>query len=462
MSETSPEQAVTELLHRLAEHADTRPSSPSLRLLDGGRRRPGEAWTARMVAALVLAVALAGGLVVLRADRQGRVVTAGQPAALLGGTTERLAASGLDGRTGAASVWTGKELLVWGGLTLKGSENIWLADGAALDPSTNRWRSLPPAPMSARSYPAAVWTGTEMLVWGGGAADALFRDGAAFNPATNRWRTMGSQTPAPMLRPAAVWTGTEMLAVSSLNGLNTSAYDPKADRWRVLAPPPGAPSVPYPEIVWTGTQAVVAVWPSGPQGTGIGSSAPPPTIEAPRTVATGPPPTPPGTPPPPPDLSLLPPPGGPNSPLSLAAFTPDVNQWTTLPAVPIKQGTTVRLVWTGKSLLVFQSSVPSQAFDFRRRAWHPLAPVPVNALPDSGPVWTGHLVLFWSGGTNGLAYDPDVDEWRAFDGGGLRARDDAIVAWADGYLVGWSGFGTLTDGQGRLEVDGVRYRPPAS
>ena len=53
---------------------------------------------------------------------------------------------------------------------------------------------LPAAPISGRGGGAAVWTGTEMIVWSGNAYDPLtdtwpdFTDGAAFNLANGTWR----------------------------------------------------------------------------------------------------------------------------------------------------------------------------------------------------------------------------------------------------------------------------------
>jgi N-acetylneuraminic acid mutarotase len=76
----------------------------------------------------------------------------------------QLAASPLSPRIGHSAVWTGSELLIWGGRTTGGSPK---GDGAAYDPAGDRWRRLPPAPLAGRFGHAAVWTGTELLVWGG-------------------------------------------------------------------------------------------------------------------------------------------------------------------------------------------------------------------------------------------------------------------------------------------------------
>ncbi|HEX2047714.1 MAG TPA: hypothetical protein VHF27_08120 [Acidimicrobiales bacterium] len=458
MSPTAHEKAVTELLHRLADYAETRPrtvpDAPLVELSPRPRRR----WpAAAAAAALLLVAALAGASLALRDDRRGRV-TPGRA----GGATDRLADPGIAGRSGAASVWTGEELLVWGGSTLAGSENEWLGDGAALDPVANRWRPLPPAPIGPRSDPAAVWTGSEMVVWGGTAGGGgILADGAAFDPKTNRWRPIAPQPFGGSTRPAVVWTGTEMLVVSSVNGLSTSAYDPRADRWRLLAPPPGALVMPFPQVVWTGSQAVLVLWPSGASGIGQGSSSGPMTVPHPAGPgSTMVPSAPPATPPPPPVGS---PDGrrGPNANLFLAGYSPDSDQWTRLPDVELADGGVPRLVWTGREVLVVQMrGRPGAAFDPERQAWRPLeAPPPEEAFADKA-VWTGRFALLWAGGERGLAYDPEQDVWSTFDAGGLRARSDAEVVWADGLLLGWGGYDQGAP-RPRLLDDGIRYRPPA-
>jgi hypothetical protein len=409
---------------------------------------------------------LVGVTLALRPHGGRRVVVAGQAATLPGGTTQRLAAAGLEGRSGAASVWTGKELLVWGGLTLRGSQSVWLGDGAALDPLTNRWRPLPAAPIAPRSDVAAVWTGTEMLIWGGNADGQTPTDGAAFNPSTNRWRAIASSPFEGALRPAAVWTGAEMLVVNSINANpSAAAYDPKADRWRRLPTPPGSLTVPYPQVAWTGTQAVLLLWPNNPFPSGSIIVSPPvgsPPVAAPPLGSQDPSPTlPPGTPPPPPSIPPLPSGLGPDGNMFLAAYSPASDQWSRLPPVALKDGTVPQIVWTGKELLVLQASLPGAALDMDRRIWRTIAPAAGQSLIGGKAVWTGHFVLMWSGGAAGAAYDPGSDVWWSFDAGDLVVRGDAVLAWTDGALVGWGGFKSREDGSGRLADDGMLYRPPS-
>src|SRR5205823_12399013 len=66
-------------------------------------------------------------------------------------------------RAGAASVWTGQQLFVWGG-TATGSHV--LADGALYDPARRIWQPLPAAPLAAGHGATTAWTGSELLICG--------------------------------------------------------------------------------------------------------------------------------------------------------------------------------------------------------------------------------------------------------------------------------------------------------
>lgn len=61
-----------------------------------------------------------------------------------------------------------------------------------------RWLPMAEAPIPPRSMPATAWTGEEVIVAGGEAADGTWlRDAAAYNPATNTWRRL-PDAPAPI------------------------------------------------------------------------------------------------------------------------------------------------------------------------------------------------------------------------------------------------------------------------
>jgi hypothetical protein len=87
------------------------------------------------------------------------------------------------GRTGAAAVWTGTRLLLWGGQTTPVGERVTPSNGLVYDPGANRWSALPAGPLLGRNDPAAEWTGHLMLVWGGtDPYGHALADGARFRP----------------------------------------------------------------------------------------------------------------------------------------------------------------------------------------------------------------------------------------------------------------------------------------
>ena len=112
-------------------------------------------------------------------------------------------------RDSHVAVWTGSEMIIWG----SGNDT----SGGRFNPNTNSWiaTSTMNVPVS-RSGAKAVWTGSEMIVWGGvafvGPGFIYFDTGGRYNPNTNSWTTT-STTNAPTARSGhtAVWTGSEMI-----------------------------------------------------------------------------------------------------------------------------------------------------------------------------------------------------------------------------------------------------------
>jgi hypothetical protein len=78
---------------------------------------------------------------------------------------------------------------------------------------------------SARNEHTAVWTGTEMIVWGGFIGTGTTNTGGRYNPSTDSWMAT-STTNAPTARAdhSAVWTGSEKVWSCLQNG-NTVARD---------------------------------------------------------------------------------------------------------------------------------------------------------------------------------------------------------------------------------------------
>jgi len=182
-------------------------------------------------------------------------------------------------RTLHTAVWTGTEMIVWGG-TPNTVSNA-LNNGGRYNPSTDAWvlslltgatGSYTP---SARVDHTAVWTGSEMIVWGGqNAGGAAVNDGGRYIPSTDAWaltnltNALGSFTPSARFRHTAVWSGTEMIvwggaASDAGMGLNNGGrYDPTIDGW-VLSSLTNATGSFIPggrqrhAAVWTGADMIV-------------------------------------------------------------------------------------------------------------------------------------------------------------------------------------------------------------
>ena len=65
---------------------------------------------------------------------------------------------------------------------------------------------------SIRTSHTAVWTGSEMIVWGGWDGISPLNTGGRYNPSTDSWAATSTATaPTARLLHTAVWTGSEMI-----------------------------------------------------------------------------------------------------------------------------------------------------------------------------------------------------------------------------------------------------------
>ena len=379
-------------------------------LLDGVVRQGRRRRLLRRAAAAAAIAVLASGVLATRvivADRGAGQLHPGQDgvataARLAGGRVRTLPPNPVVDRFAtAATAWTGRELLVWGGM---GRDRLVHADGAAFDPAAGRWRPLPPAPQAQLLLKtpgaAAVWTGRELLVWGGqtpvdpARAGGATRpgDGLAYDPARRSWRLLAAPPRSlPASAGPALWTGRELLVVDAEGGrqvagggLAGAAYDPVADLWRVL---PASPRLSGGQllgrtVLWAGTRLLVWTFWTSPGG-------PPPTSPDPDGVA-------------------------------LLAFDPAAGRWATLaaPSGPVRSSLArASLAWTGREILAVQNTtvIPPDPPTFGGRydpdadRWTPIASPP-RRVPfgvASALVWTGAALV--AGGD--AAYDPAADRW---------------------------------------------------
>src|SRR4029077_16481634 len=117
-----------------------------------------------------------------------------------------------------AYVWTGSQMIVWGGATAIAGTSGLKHDGADIDPAANAWYPVNNTSASlpvARGDAVAVWTSgadanaNQMLVWGGiNGTTTFLNNGAFYNPVTASWTTMSQgSTLAPRHAAGAIWTG---------------------------------------------------------------------------------------------------------------------------------------------------------------------------------------------------------------------------------------------------------------
>lgn len=216
----------------------------------------------------------------------------------------------------AVVVWTGRQVLMWGG----GCCGSFSATGSAYTPATDSWRPLPPSPLAGRADAAGAWTGTELVIAGGQNDEQTFADAAAYNPATRTWRRL-SPLPAPRAGVPATWTGTEVILVGGHlprpDGLYADgvAYNPTTNRWRRTAAMPVGRW--QHTAVWTGEQLLV--W--GGLATGRD------------------------------DNPVVPPHG--------YAYDPSTDRWSGLPGAPLRGRVEHTAVWTGHQMLIWGGRLPA-------------------------------------------------------------------------------------------------------
>lgn len=169
-----------------------------------------------------------------------------------------------DGGSGAA-VWTGTQLILWAGTG---------PGGSTYDPVTNTWASLSQTDGPSRFNPTAVWTGSKMIVWGGTTGQPWLNPGVPdnrsyggiYDPMTDTWAPISSTNqPSYRHRHAAAWVNGKMIIWGGLSsttgGLalpDGALYDPASDSWSpVAAFDPGYFHGDAPVALSTGSQMIL-------------------------------------------------------------------------------------------------------------------------------------------------------------------------------------------------------------
>jgi N-acetylneuraminic acid mutarotase len=155
-------------------------------------------------------------------------------------------------------------MIVWGGRDVPAAVNT----GSRYDPVGNSWSATATAgAATARSTHSAVWTGTEMIVWGGlTTAQAALNTGGRYNPTSNTWSAVAtSGAPSARYGHVAVWTGSHMLiwggTSDGVNYLSNGArYDPGTNTWLPMSTIASPGRRAFASFVFDSARSELVVW----------------------------------------------------------------------------------------------------------------------------------------------------------------------------------------------------------
>ena len=325
-------------------------------------------------------------------------------------------------RAGHTAVWTGSEMIIWGG----SNDSSRFNTGGRYNPSTDSWTAttMANAP-SARDQQTVVWTGTEMIVWGGTGCpfQCLLNTGGRYNPSSDTW-TATSTINAPDARYShtAVWTGSEMIVWGgvdeSYNYSNTGGrYNPSTDNWTATSTTNAPSSRAYHTAIWTGSEMIV--WGGLPGWYNTGGRYNPLTDSWTATTTT-------------------------NAPIGRTGHT---------------------AAWTGSEMIIWGGTVTSFPYSSNTGgrynpstdSWTATSTTnPPSARVAHTAVWSGNEMIIWGGyffdiyqGTytyfdTGGKYDPNADTWAPTGGYG-RAYHTAV--WTGSEMIIWGGTDDSTGGR---------------
>jgi Dockerin type I domain len=325
-----------------------------------------------------------------------------------------------DARAFQRAVWTGSEMIIWGG----GVSSAGFVTGGRYNPSTDSWTSTSTvnAP-DIRGEETAVWTGTEMIVWGGICCDCggpcIFRNtGGRYNPSTDTWvATTTTGAPGGRSGHTAVWTGTEMIVWGgneSLTVVKTGGrYNPNTDSW-IATSTTGAPGARVLHTsVWTGSEMIV--WGG---------------------------------------FDFF------NFPVRGGRYNPVTDTWMATSTTKAPKGRySHAAVWTGSEMIIWGGGpfVPV-VFNTGGRyspftdSWAATSTVNAPAgRNDSAAVWTGSEMIVWGGlyydgstdyfFNTGGRYDPITDSWLATTTTGAPdSRSGHSGIWTGTEMIVWGGY----------------------
>jgi N-acetylneuraminic acid mutarotase len=334
------------------------------------------------------------------------------------------------GRDRHTAVWTGSEMIVWGGHYSNGSTHYYLNTGARYNPSTDSWTptSTINAPWGREAH-SAVWTGSEMIVWGGWDGNVHRKTGGRYNPSTDTW-ILTSTTSAPQERGwhTAVWTGNEMIiwgGEGDTKIFNTGGrYNPSTDSWTETATT-NAPSPRYWHVaVWSGSEMII--W----GGTGEGASF----------LTTG------------------------------GRYNPSTDSWAETATANAPSGRWwFTAVWSGSEMIIWGGYNETYPYLLNTGGrYNPLTDTWISTSTINAPsgrkahtaVWTGTEMIIWGGWdgnvylNTGGRYNPLTDTWIPTSTTNAPSGREAHTAvWTGTEMIIWGGYA------GSYLNTGARYFP---
>ncbi len=326
--------------------------------------------------------------------------------------------------------------------------------GTVMAAADARWTPLAPSPLANQSGFSAVWTGSELLVCCGSAKDAAatgaadtMSTAAAYNPEADTWRPV-DPPPAQVQSWGAINVADR--TIYFLDGGTAPwtylAYDIDASRWHPIAAPPGndrrtATSRLGPSA-WTGREIVAPIL------------------------------TPPAS----------------DHDLAMVAFEPATNTWRTLPSPPTRLEPTSVVYDNGRLTLLGEQRAASdqstalvtETLDMNANTWEAPEPTPVERrgpqvvgggeqvlawdvsgsvrvrrggqwqdlpsipLPEDECGWKGiearQLLVLWRCTQQGAVLDTSTGEWRELPKPPVELSDTNMTMLG-GRLVLWAGGG---------------------
>jgi N-acetylneuraminic acid mutarotase len=323
-------------------------------------------------------------------------------------------------RPGHTAVWTGSEMIVWGGYNLRQAGATTQIDGSTLNtggryiPSTDSWTATNTinAP-DARGSHTAVWTGSEMIVWGGSGPTNL-NTGGRYNPIADSW-TATSIANAPDARSShtAVWTGSEMIVWGGSGGTNVNTggrYNPGTDSWTATSTTNAPDARSDHTAVWAGSEMIV--W------------------------------------------------GGHDDHFFLfntgGRYHPITNSWISTSTTNAPLGRTRHTaVWTGSEMIVWgglaETGFPTNTGGRFNPASNSWTATTITNAPSARQihtaVWTGTEHVVWGGIEESLQYpitggryNPDTDSWIATSTTNAPSgRISHTAVWTGSEMIVWGG-----------------------